>query len=68
MKSSEYIVYDKKTDFPLFLGNAQECAQWLGVSLSTFHYYKYKKDKYLIFNLDKLLKDYDEDEIFKQNA
>lgn len=64
--SSEYIIYSKEDDLPMFIGTAKECSQWLGISLSTFHYYKSTKSKYLIFNLDKLLKNYDEDKIFQK--
>lgn len=66
---ADYIVYDKETDFPVCLGTAAECSKVLGVSIKTFQTLvsrtKYKTTpRYEVYNIDKLLEDYDEEKIF----
>lgn len=66
-KKAEYIVYNKKTDMPIILGDLQECSSYLGISPHTFKtlVVRTKNNKtmqYDVFNLDELLKDYKDDE------
>lgn len=68
-KKTDYIVYDKETDFPVCLGSAEECASFIGMTLSSFRTMitRTKHDKtslYNVYNIDELLKDYDEEKIF----
>lgn len=65
-KEKEYIVYDRETDFPIVLGTTTECCKALNVSKGTFRNLVFYKTKYDIFELDKLLKDYNEDKIFNK--
>ena len=61
---SEYIVYDNRTTLPVFIGDIHECADYTGMtvsSLRTFISKKIESGKYSIYNMDKLLKDYEEE-------
>lgn len=68
-RKAEYIVYDKTTDLPVCLGSAEECASFIGVTLSSFRTMVTKTKTgqtslYELYNIDELLKDYDEEKIF----
>lgn len=65
-KKCEYIMYDNETDLPIFIGTMEECASYVGYTLSSFKTYLSKqKDsfRYSIYNMDKLLEDYDDEEV-----
>ena len=68
-RKAEYIVYDKTTDLPVCLGSAEECASFIGFTLNSFRTMVTKTkagqtNLYEIYNIDELLKDYDEEKIF----
>ena len=50
-KKHEYIVYDTKTDLPVCMGTAIECAEALGITHSALEALKV----YLITTLEKVL-------------
>jgi hypothetical protein len=61
-KLHEYIVYDVKTDLPVCIGSAIECAEALGITHSTFRSFKSLFDngvrdniKYEIYDLDDVI-------------
>lgn len=61
-KKHEYIVYDTKTDLPVCIGTAIECAEALGITHSAFRSFKSLFDnnvreslKYEIFDLDDVI-------------
>lgn len=60
---SEYIVYDNDTTLPVFLGTIEECAVYTGLTVYTIRTMVSKKidnRKFSFYNVDELLKDYDE--------
>lgn len=68
-KKADYIVYDKETDLPVCLGTIDECAKYLGFTVLTLRSIVSKTksgqtSKYEAYNIDELLKDYDEEKVF----
>jgi hypothetical protein len=62
-KKIEYIMYNRDTDLPVCIGTIEECAYVAGLTVSAFTtMISRKKDdyKWQLFDIDKLLEDYDE--------
>lgn len=59
----EYIIYDVKTDLPVFIGGTKECMEFMGATLSTFHTLVSRRksnpniqaDRYEIFDMDMVI-------------
>lgn len=73
MKLTEYIVYDKNTDLPVYIGSKYECAEFIGVNVSVISCMVRRTKlgtsyRYDVYNIDKLLKDYDEEKIFGKSV
>lgn len=65
-KEKEYIVYDRVSDMPIVIGTTSECSKALGISNRAFHNMIWCKNRFDIFDLDILLKDYNEEKIFNK--
>ena len=67
-KDTDYIVYDIATDMPVVLGTVEECSKFLNIKTPNRFYglvwktRMNKASKYEVYNLDELLKDYNENE------
>lgn len=64
-KKIEYIMYNRETDLPVCIGTIEECAHVAGLTTfgligGLFRDKGVNKYKWQLFDIDKLLEDYDE--------